>query len=221
MLDDLLVEVVYRRESDLEHNGLVHLIEMSEDLTLEDLLSLSLIGAVDVHLGLEDRHQTVREDLLTPLKLLCHDSLDALLISLLDDTALLGTEDVVLHSILAEVVETGEVLHQLHAILLLAEALVDLEERNDVEVVPEVVRGLLAVDLTAHGALEEDHTDDLMLSKAGALDHTGTHLVDELKHLRLVAPGILGQTVGLQCLGRRATTLVKGTNKALAVLHLF
>ena len=44
---------------------------------------------------------------------------------------------------------------------------IDLEEGDDVQLLPEIVCRIHAVNLTTHRALEEDHTHELARSKGG------------------------------------------------------
>ena len=72
VLDALLVEVVGLGEGQLQHHELVgaERVELLEQRGLQEAFGLGLRGAVDVDLGLDDRHETVTDDLLADLELL-------------------------------------------------------------------------------------------------------------------------------------------------------
>ena len=59
---------------------------------LQQLLGLGLLGAVDVDLGLDDRHEPGGEDLTADLELLVDDGVDAGLVGQLDHRAHLRAE---------------------------------------------------------------------------------------------------------------------------------
>ena len=52
------------------------------------------------------------------------------------------------------------------AVRLVGQTLVDLEERHDLLVVPEVVGGAAALDLAVHRHLEEDRAEDAVAVEA-------------------------------------------------------
>src|SRR5690606_20279972 len=113
----------------------------------QERLGLGLGRAVDVDLGLDDGHETRGEHLAAELELLVDDGGDARLARLLDDRALLGAEHAVAGGPGEELVEAGDRLHELDAVGLLLEALVDLEEGDDALLLPQVLRRALAADL--------------------------------------------------------------------------
>ena len=119
-----------------------------------------------------------------------------------------------------QVVEIGDRLHHLGAVGLVGQALVDLQERHDVLVLPQVLGGALAVDLAVHGHLEEDRAEDPVAAEGGAGDDPAAHLVDEVEHLGVVAVGRLVDAVELERLGGAAPALVEGGDEAVARLDL-
>ena len=116
--------------------------------------------------------------------------------------------------------EAGEGLHQLHPVGLLGQALVDLEEGNDLLHRPEIVGRAPALDVTIHGPLEEDGPEDAIAVEAGAGHDAGPHLVDEVEHLLVVRPRVLRDPVELERLGRAAAALVERGDEPLARPHL-
>ena len=99
---------------------------------LQQRLGLGLLRAVDVDLGLDDRHQAGVEDLPADLELLVDDRLDTRRVGELDDRAHLRAEHALGRApASSSVVEPGDRLHHLHAVGLVGEALVDLQERHD------------------------------------------------------------------------------------------
>ena len=115
--------------------------------------------AVDVDLRLDDRHQPGVEDLLADVELLGDDRVHAGLVRQLDDRAHLRAEHALGHGAGEQLVEPGDRLHHLHAVGLVGQPLVDLEERHDVLDVPQVARRVAALDGAVHRLLEQDRPD--------------------------------------------------------------
>ncbi len=222
VVHQLLVEAVGLGQRELQHDELVgrQCVEGSEDGGLQQGLGLGLLRAVDVDLGLDDRHETRGHDLLADLELLVHHGLDAGRVGQLDDRAHLGAEHALGHGPAEELVEPVDRLHDLGTVDLVGQALVDLQERHDLLGAPEVGAGVDPFDLAVHGLLEEDRTEDPVTAEARARDDAGPHLVDEVVH-RLVA-GVLRlvDAVELQRLRRAAAALVEGGDEALSGLDL-
>ena len=84
-------------------------------------------------------------------------------------------------------VELRHRLHQLDAVLLVLQALVDLDEGHDA-LVDQRLRGRLSVDRAVHRPLEQDRADHLAAAEAGRGDDPRAHLVDEVEHLLVAAP---------------------------------
>ncbi len=105
-------------------------------------------------------------------------------------------------------------LHYLDAVLLLREALVHFQERDDTLHVPEIIRGRLSADVPIHRSLEEDRGENPVAVKAGAGDDARAHLMHERKHLFLVGPCAFLDSVAAQRLGCAATTLVQRGKEA-------
>src|SRR5690606_18416662 len=170
-------------------------------------------------LGLEDGHQAGRENLAGDLELLIHVCLDALRVRALDERPLLRAEDALLTTAREQDVEAGHRLHQLDTVLLRREPLVDLEERHDALLLPQVLRSALPFHLAVHRVLEEDRTDDAAVERRTRHD-ARAHLVDPVEHLRFIAVGILAHAVRLQSLRRAAPALVAHGDEAVAFADL-
>ena len=162
-------------------------------------------------------HQALRQDLPTDLELLSHDRVQAGA-GQLDDRSFLGAEDAVGHRAVEQVVQARHRLHQLRAVLLVGQALVDLQERHDVLDVPQVVGRRTALDLAVHGHLEQDRAHDAVAVEGRAGDDAGAHLVDEVEHLLVARVGVLGDAVELERLGRAAAALVQRCDEAGATV---
>jgi hypothetical protein len=108
--------------------------------------------------------------------------------------------------------QRAEIRHRFHdlgTVLHVGEALVDLQEGHDVLDVPQVARRRLSVDLAIHRVLEQDGAEDPIAVECRRGDDPGTHFVDDGEHLVVVGPGVLGNAIQAQCLGRAAATLVE------------
>ena len=221
ILHEIGVEIVDARDGELEHELCAsgELGEILLDDAEHDLLCHCLIGAVDIDLGLEDGDEPLRDDVLTERKLLVDDGADAVGIGLLDDGAHLRPEDVTLICTVEECAEPRDGLHELNAVRLGREPLVDLQDGDDALLLPEIVGRVEPVDLAVHRVLKENGGKDLALVECGALDDARTHLVNARKHLLVAVVGALVDAVCLQRFRRRAAALIECGDKALIVLH--
>jgi hypothetical protein len=156
--------------------------------------------AVSRRSSLSARHQSVGEHLPCDLELLGNRHRNAGGISLVDDGPFLGSKHPERLRPLKKRIQTRIGLHQLDAVLLRLQALVDLDERHDSEV-DQRLRGRLACDLPIHRPLEQDGPDHLAVAEAGRRDDPLTHLVDQVEHLLIVAPSALLDAVALERLG--------------------
>ena len=86
-----------------------------------------------------------------------------------------------------QLVEVRDRLHEADAILLVGQALVDLDDGNDATVFPQIGRDRLALRLAVHRALEQDRRDHLVAGKGRRGDDADAHLVHEPEHLGVFA----------------------------------
>ncbi len=193
-------------------------VKFREQGVLQQSLSFGLLGAVDIHLGLDDGHQARREDLRCQLELLVHDFPDAVPVGLLDQRPHLRPEDVFCVRLIEQRLKLGHRLHQLDSVLLLDESLVHLEERDDPLHVPEIIRGRPPLDIPVHRVLKQDSPQDSFPGKARAGNDARAHLMDEGIHAFFIAPSVF-DTVGRQGLGGTAPALVKGGDKTGVCRH--
>ena len=100
-------------------------------------------------------------------------------------------------------------LHQLHAVRLGLEALVDLEDRDDVLDVPEVLGRRPPGDGPIHRVLEQDGREDAVALEGRAGDDARAHRVHEVASSRRRRTMRLGNAVQVQGLGRAAAALVQ------------
>ena len=222
MRDERRVKVGLRRDGQLQHDllPLGDRIHALRQLGQQDLLGLGLVGGLDVHLGLEDRHQPLVEHLEAQVDLLRHDIGDARGVRGVDDRAFLGAEDAMCDGPVQQLRQARNGLHHLHAVDLVLQALVDLEEGDDALVLPQVAGRGLAADLAVHRHLEQDRADHLVTGETGRGGDARAHGVDQVEHLGLGGILILLDAVEAQRLGRRSPRLVQRGDEALAGFHL-
>ena len=109
-------------------------------------------------------------------------------------------------------------LHHLGPVDNVGETLVDFQERSYVLDIPQVRGGRLTLDLTVHRVFEQDGTKDTIAVECGTGHDPRAHFVDDREHFFVVGPGVFGNTVKTQRLGRAAATLVEGRNKSGGIL---
>jgi hypothetical protein len=100
------------------------------------------------------------------------------------------------------------------------QALVDLEERHDLLLLPQVGGRRLPADLAVHRVLEQDRAEDAVAAEARARDDARAHLVHEVEHLLLARPSLLVEPVELEGLGRASAALVEGRDESVLGLDL-
>mmetsp|Transcript_64407 Transcript_64407/g.163256 ORF Transcript_64407/g.163256 Transcript_64407/m.163256 type:complete len:211 (+) Transcript_64407:226-858(+) len=183
-------------------------------------LASLLVRCMYVHLRLQDGHQALGQDTPGDVELLLHNGLDALLVEVLDHRSLLGAEDASGHAAIQQVVQRRHVLHQLHAILLLGQTLVDLQEGHHPLLLPQELRRGHAADLPVHGRLEEDRSHDAGAIELRVRDDAAAHLVHSVHHLRLACVRLVVHTVATQGLPSAATTLVECCEESLLLADL-
>ena len=174
----------------------------------------SRVGALDAHLGLDNRHQAVAQHLPRNLELLPDHRGNALAVGDIDHRPFLGPEHAEPFCSGQQGVQIGHRFHHLDAVGLCLEALVDLDERND-PLIDKRLRGRLAFDLTVHRPLEQDRADNFPSAEAGRGDDPRAHLVDQAEHLLVARPGILLDAIFLERLGRGPARLVERGDKAV------
>src|SRR5690606_27029217 len=128
------------------------------------------------------------------LELLIDDRLDARAVRALDDGALLRAEHALIATAREQRIEARHRLHQLHTVLLGLEPLVDLQERDDALLLPQILRTALSFDVAIHRVLEEDRADDAAVESRARHD-TRPHFMNAIEHLRIVAIRILADAV--------------------------
>jgi hypothetical protein len=87
MVDKRLELAGLGRDGKLQHDLLAfrELVQLLEDRRKQEIVALGAVGALDVHLGLDDRHQAMRDDLLGKLELLGDSDGDSRRIGGIDD----------------------------------------------------------------------------------------------------------------------------------------
>mmetsp|Transcript_72296 Transcript_72296/g.190625 ORF Transcript_72296/g.190625 Transcript_72296/m.190625 type:complete len:202 (+) Transcript_72296:200-805(+) len=173
-----------------------------------------------VHLRLQDGYQALGQDSPGNVELLLHNGLDALLIEVLDHRALLGAKDASSDSPIQQGIQRRHVLHQLHAILLLGQTLVNLKDGHHLLHLPKELRRGHAADLPVHGRLEEDRSHDAGAIELRVRDDAAAHLVHPVHHLHLALVGRVFNPIEPQSLWRAATTLIQSRNETVLAGHL-
>ena len=150
----------------------------------EQLLGLGLGRAVDVDLGLDDRHQAGGDDLAADLELLVDDGLRRPA-----SLATLMTERILVPKIPLSLARASSSSRPGIGFITWAPSassarpLSTLRNGHDPLDLPQVLRGVPAVDLAVHGHLEQDRGQDAVAAEGGAGHDPGPHLVDEVEHL--------------------------------------
>lgn len=194
VIDELLVMVDLGGKRELEHDLLVvaELVQLLQDAGLQQIFALFLVSRLDVDLRLDDRDKTMSNDLLANLELLFNDGLDTLRVGGVDVGSHLGSKDTLGLSACEELIQLRHGLHQLNSVGFLGKTLVALQEGNNVLLLPEEVASGHAFDLTVHGVLEQNGTQDLLANEARAGDDARTHGMDLVKH------ALFASNVGLE-----------------------
>ena len=223
VLDEGRIEVGNVGESQLEH----HLpaggqrVEALGQRVEQDLFRGRLVGRLDRDFRLEDRHEAVAGDLLADLELLPGDGGDPVLRGVVDHRAHLGAEHAERGRASQQRVEARHRLHQLYAVLVRLEPLVDLDDRHDAPVLPQIGRHGLALRLAVHGALEQDGRDHLRAGERRRAHDAHPERVHQLVHLGVVA-GIfaVGDAVEPERARRRSAALIERSDEAALARHL-
>src|SRR5882724_9668456 len=222
MTDALGVEVVFLRQGELEHDSLAlrQSVELLEDGRLEELFGLGLFRAVDIHFRLDDGHEARGDDLPRGLELLGHDVRDARSVRLLDHRSHLGSEYPLRFGLVEQRSKAGHRLHQLDTALFRGQALIHFEKRHHPFHIPQIVRGRLPLDLPIHGVLEQDGGENALPGERGAGHDARAHLMHDGKHLLLVGPRLVLDSVGTQGAGRAPAALIERGDEPGMSLHL-
>src|SRR6185295_18482538 len=217
MLDQRLEQPRLRGNRQLQHDPLVDPVEVLQNLLEQHAVGGIALGAFDVHLGLDDRHQPVRQHRAGDVELLGHHGRDARPVGEVDHRPFLGPEHAELFRPLEKAGELRHRLHQLDAVRFLFQPLVDLDERHHAPV-DQRLRCELAADLPVHRPLEQDRADHLAGAEARRADDSAAHLVDQAEHFLVVRPRALLDPVALERLGRGPARLVERGDEPIALL---
>jgi len=213
------IEQAWRsRQRQLQHHllALGQRVQILEDFLQQYLVGLGALGGLDVHFGLDDRHQSPGEHLAADVELLRDHGGDALAIGEVDDRPLLGAEHAQPLGAGEQGIEFGHRLHHLDAVRLVLQALVDLDEGDDAAL-DQRGRGRLAIDAAVHGAFEQDRAQHLLSTEGRRGDDAAAHRVDKAEHLLVVRPGAFLDAIALERLGRRTAALVERGDEAVTL----
>mmetsp|Transcript_15422 Transcript_15422/g.17758 ORF Transcript_15422/g.17758 Transcript_15422/m.17758 type:complete len:209 (+) Transcript_15422:484-1110(+) len=202
MIYKFFVMVFNRRQRQFEHNLflLTEFFETREDLFLENNFNLSLFGAGNVNLRLEDRDHPGGNNLLSDLKLLVDQRLYTICICRLDNASHLGAEYSIIVGLFQKFIECWHGFHDLYAVLFRSETLIDLEKRNHLLLFPQILRSRFALNFTVHRVFEQDRTQDAVTGKCRRCYHASSHGMDDIVHGRFSLDVIvIRNTVLAQC----------------------
>jgi len=157
---------------------------------------------------------------MSDLELLIDDGVDAGLVRFLDDRTHLRAEHAFGDGSTQQVVEAGHRLHDLRAVGFVGQALVALQERNDLLLGPQKFGRVDAVDLAIHRVLKQDRAKDAVAAEARALDDASSHLVDLREHLVVAGVAVGFDAIRRERLGRGTTALVEGGDESIGALDL-
>ena len=223
MPDEIRVEIVDGRNRELQHHLLLRTqgIEVLEEGRLEEPLRALLVRRVDVDLGLDDRHEAGRQDP-AGRSSNCWATTSSMPLA----SAHFTTERILVPNTplplarASSASRSGHRLHQLHAVRLVGQALVDLQEWHHLLHGPQVVGTAPALDLAVHRLLEQDRAQDAIAVERRAGDDPRAHRVDQVEHLLLARIGILLEAVQAERLRRAAATLIERGDEASGGLEL-
>ncbi len=184
-------------------------------LVPQQRLRFGLVRAVDADLGLEDGNEPGGRHARAVLELLLHDRRHPVPVRVLDHRAHLGAEDPMPIGPLEQLVEGVNRLHELDALPLVGKSLVDLQEGDDLLLLPKVLRCRETLHVPFHRLLEQDRREDARAVEGSAGEHPRPHRVDEVEHLPLGAVPAPRNAILGQRLGRAAATLVEGCEEPL------
>ena len=221
MLDQRQIEIVHRRQAQLQHDGRRHGLQPGQQRIAQHRLGLDLVGDRDRHLGFQDRHHARAQNLLAHFELLLHDRGNPHRIGGRNHRPLLGAENPGLGGALQKRIQRRHRFQHLAAVLFLFQTLVDLQEGHDTALFPQIGGGRNAVDVAVHRLFEQDRAHHLVAGKGARLDDPRPHRMDQVIHLGFVRIGVFGDAIEPQRLRRRAARLVKRGNEALALAHVF
>mmetsp|Transcript_81553 Transcript_81553/g.212093 ORF Transcript_81553/g.212093 Transcript_81553/m.212093 type:complete len:208 (-) Transcript_81553:8-631(-) len=171
-------------------------------------------------LELQNWHQAIGHGALAEPELLLNQGPDAICFRQLDGGACLRPEDTRRSCGLKQLPEAGDVLHKLDSTFFVCQAFVDLQERHDPLLLPQVSRGWQVADASVEGILKQDGGDDARAVEGRATEDAAAHLVCLVQHFRL--PEVVADTdpVKPQHLRSTAQALVKSCDKAFLAAHL-
>ena len=104
-------------------------------------------------------------------------------------------------------------------ICFFGKSLIDLQDRDNSLFFPEIVASIPAFHLAIHGILKQDCSKDMLAGKRRTGDDSGSHLMNQIKHLLVIMPFVSLQAIGLQCLRRRTSGLIQCGNKSKPAVH--
>ena len=218
VVDEGFVKVGFLGQGELEHHLLIirQRIKRLGQLGQKDVFGGGLVFDRDGHLGFNDRDHPMAQDLLTDHELLRHQGGNAVGRGGIYDRAHLGAENAFAGGMCQKRIKVGHGFHQAHAVGFILKAFVNLEERHNAALLPQIGGGGLATDLAVHCHFKQDRANHPVSGKGGRLRDARAHGMDQVKHLGLRAIGGGLNAIKAKRLGGGAARLVEGCDKTLA-----
>ena len=203
MFDKRRVEIRLRGDGQLEHHldACGQRVEPRRDGVAQQRFAIRLVGRLDRDFRLDDRDEAVRDDLFGQLELLRDDRGDAGRRGAVDDRAHLGAENPFADRAVEQLGQIRDRLHQRDAIRFGREPFVDLQDRHDAALLPQIGRHGLALGLPVHRRLEQDRGEHFGAGEGRRRHDPHAHLMDEREHLGLALVGVFGNAVLLSAPG--------------------
>ena len=110
-------------------------------------------------------------------------------------------------------------LHKLYTMFQRSQPLVNLQNRENPLLIPQIICRILPVHLTIHGVLKQNSCEYMLACKGRARHNSGSHFMNQIKHFFIVMIRIFCDTIQSKCFGCTASALIKCGNKPFACVH--
>ena len=118
-----------------------------------------------------------------------------------------------------QLLQLWNVLHQLYTVCQWGKPLIHLQNRKNPLLIPQIIRGVLPLHLSFHGVFKQNSCEDMLACKGRARHYSGSHFMNQIKHLFIAMICILCNTIQSKCFRCTAAALIKRCNKTFACVH--